>query len=325
MSTLLPEEIWSLIIHELGDPPHISAYRLDPKCAGSLAQLCLANRMFNALAVPVLYSRVVITSRSLESFYNTIVLAPRESGKSIDLTNRGKRVRSLAFIGFSEHLSESEIHNVGPTILALRSSLIRLFLDLNFHYGVLHSPSADVTIQHALRSLSVIEELCLRDGQAPLSWSPAWKTLRRMAVAMMDIRPYLFIKLAEKESLEVCIAAWPHYIHLDPEVFNLRDVARGDWVTEGRSQEFVMTVTGPDDWVSRCCLQTLQDRPYSSNAPGGAGRGLMTLMEVREINEFSDTLDQDRLDWFVGSVLDGTIWGIGRDTWEVFRERLQKQ
>lgn len=56
----LPTEIWVDIIGTLSQPVHPLAYCLDPTCTSRLAQLCLVNSSFNAVATPCLYSRCVI-------------------------------------------------------------------------------------------------------------------------------------------------------------------------------------------------------------------------------------------------------------------------
>ncbi|KAG9035770.1 hypothetical protein FRB95_010538 [Tulasnella sp. JGI-2019a] len=78
----IPVEIWIHIVKEIARPNNPSSYRLDPACTTALAQVCLGNSTFNAIAEPLLYSRAFITPHTVECFSQTVAMSGMNSGES---------------------------------------------------------------------------------------------------------------------------------------------------------------------------------------------------------------------------------------------------
>ncbi|KAG8873900.1 hypothetical protein FRB98_008724 [Tulasnella sp. 332] len=169
----LPLEILIGILHELDRPSHPSAYQLDSGCIQGLAQLCLVNATFNAITVPLLYSRVILTPKSLVSFCNAIKVGTNKP--SYNYIDKAKLMKSLALVGWDrneDELDGEDRRRVRQIIDATKLSLVRLFSDISF-----------TTLYEVLRTCSVIEEMCIaeraaRGGRIPL----IPQTLKRMAV-----------------------------------------------------------------------------------------------------------------------------------------------
>ncbi|KAG8978810.1 hypothetical protein FRB94_010978 [Tulasnella sp. JGI-2019a] len=319
----IPNELWLQIINNIGQPVHASAYRLDPGCADALTQLCLVSRTLNALTVPVLYSRVYVTPTNLESFSNTIG-AKRDrignSNRNVAPSATATLVKSLALAGFGEgedHPSmDTYWHRISCVLVALKPFLVRLFFDVyspgkpdNPHTTQLSSAILDNTYQramyNAIRALSVIEEFCCTDTSLGPDTVPAWRTVRRMAMAGRWLNGRLLDNLSKLEALKKCILAWPNGLQADEEF--LLSVVQGNWTTT-QATELVMVTSHPSHWIVRR-LKGAWITKRDLGGPKSGGEATLAVIEMSRAN---------RNIQFSKMVLDGSIWDLYTEPWDIY-------
>ncbi|KAG9028340.1 hypothetical protein FRB95_006567 [Tulasnella sp. JGI-2019a] len=332
----LPQEIWIGVVRELGRPSHISAYCLPLGSAIALAHLCLVNRAFNSITEPVLYSRMLITQRSLEGFSKSFAISALRSGYG--RSDKGKLVNSLALLVFDdndpEELESEKVQQIGAIFDAVKSTVTRLFLDTpidptrpSLRIGGIH----DATVMKTLAGFSAIEELCLTDDATARcdTWLPSWALgfkLKRIALSGCYVANYHLVGMAGMESLETCIMASLTEMEYDSETFALRDVVAGSW-TIGRPQELVVVVCEIEDWVTDRFEESCKENIELGQSTERAGSGVFKMRKI-EVSEGDGlmaypAIAQRQRAWFTQSAIDGTIWDKDFQVlWDAYRKKL---
>ncbi|KAG9035759.1 hypothetical protein FRB95_010527 [Tulasnella sp. JGI-2019a] len=294
---VLPMEIWAHIVKPIGRPKNPSTYRLHPKRTATLYRLCLASHTLKQLAEPLLYSRAFITPETLPSFCRTITI-PHMNSAGAEIFRPSARGRLVTCLALSQFGPESRAINyrIGEVLEALRFVLRRLYLDASLH---------DVP-KHDLLSLERIEEFCfmavpsLFDSRE--SSLPAWRTLKRLAVMKIRLDQKLLESLGA--NLEVCVVAWSR--GLDGPT--LSSLARGDWTQ--RPQEFVYVGRPSETDIN----DLREEMKRVEEQPRGEGCcGVLRLAEVSIHNQVGVGFMQEEWIWFMRSVVDGSIWDVGKD------------
>ncbi|KAG8999747.1 hypothetical protein FRB94_014102 [Tulasnella sp. JGI-2019a] len=324
---ILPTEIWMQIVDALRYPSNPLAYRLDPGCNSALYQLCRVNRTLNELTEMTLYSRAFVRPGSLDSFVRAVTIVERNQWppSSYRPSEKGKLVESLALAHFDDHIDHSTMQLIATILCALRTSLTRLFFDVNIGYNYPTDrlrqplyPKSELNIHHALMSLERIEEFCLAkpvvfDGPK----IPAWKTLKRLAVHKIFLDASLLRLMSQMDTLETCILVRPDMGALRFRRWDGDDMFNGSWTQH--AQELIITVMGLDGdaivdalvrgEVRLTRFQSVAVRESRKRRPG------MSVLKLMEEHEWNSDL------WFFQNLLSGEIWGKDRIPWAEYRHR----
>ncbi|KAG9014319.1 hypothetical protein FRB94_012725 [Tulasnella sp. JGI-2019a] len=320
----LPNELWLQVINNLGQPVHASAYRLDPGCASTLTQLCRVNRTLNALSAPVLYSRVYVTPDNLDSFSNAIGASDRigNLNRNVVPSDTAVLVTSLALVGFRKDENHPSMdtywHRIGCVLVTLKPFLVRLFFDVYSpgpRANQLSSNTYESAMHGAIRALSAIQEFCCTEDSLRPDMLPAWKTVRRMAMAGSWINSGFLEKLSEMEAMKNCILAWPIRLLADVE-FKL-SVIRGSWVAV-RTTELVVAVSDPSYWV----LRRLQAAWSKEGDIKHGGKATLKVMEVPQALMRAGHIPERREIWFSQIALDGSIWNLCTEPWDIYSRKI---
>ncbi|KAG8849855.1 hypothetical protein FRB96_000600 [Tulasnella sp. 330] len=252
------------------------------------------------MPLPLLYSRVILTPKSLVSFCNAIKVGTNKP--SYNYIDKAKLMKSLALVGWDrneDELDGEDRRRVRQIIDATKLSLVRLFSDISF-----------TTLYEVLRTCSVIEEMCIaeraaRGGRIPL----IPQTLKRMAVVGATINDELLNDIGCCKVLNMCVVAWPYGV----QVQTFAALTKGAFGL-GRRQELVIVLEEEDSGLVER-LEKYGRGAWTPRPSEIVEIGAFTVMEAGTASH-----EDARMAWFTQSTLDGSIWDRHRETWDDYRD-----
>ncbi|KAG8873581.1 hypothetical protein FRB97_006634 [Tulasnella sp. 331] len=313
---MVPPEIWLLIIEELVKPSHPSAYRPAPGRSKSALQLCLVNRLFKDLVEPLLYSRVYIIPKNLESFKRVFLAETiNPEGPRFCATSKAKNVKSLGIIDFHETLTPDQCDAISNILFALQFSLERLLFDLVLTYQGVQSLGQSLTrINGAMRGMQRLRELCfLRPYTAffdpSLGALLAKGTIERLLIFGVSVYHKIPVPNPTGAArLHRLILAFP-YIPRSSVVHNSGGRQN---ITQTLEMAEHLLLVMPENIASQRSIQGMEGIFGMEAAHGASGRSKIEVTERR-------------LSPLIESVVNGDVWSVQRMTWDMYLRRSSNQ